>query len=229
VTRTVVLSGSLGSTSAMWEAQEAALDGFDAIRIEHPGHGGAPVEEIRDMGGLARRVLASVHADRFSFVGLSLGGAIGMRLALDAPERLDKLVLACTAARFGEPAAWQERAELVRAEGLEAIVDAVLARWFTPSFPDVQRFRAMFVSTDREGYARCCEAIRDWDARDELSRIETPTLVIAGEDDPAAPLADLELVADRIAGARLAVLPRARHLANVEFAEAFNAELRPFL
>jgi 3-oxoadipate enol-lactonase len=226
---TVVLAGSLGSTSAMWDAQAAALGGFDVVRVEHPGHGGRPVEEIRSVEGLARRVLDGVAAERFSFVGVSLGGAIGMRIALDAPERLERLVLAFTAARFGEPDTWQDRADLVRAEGLEPLVDTVMDRWFTPDFGDVQRFRSMFLSTDPEGYARCCEALRDWDARDALAEIRVPTLAVAGADDPSTPPADLESIAARIADAHLVTLVDARHLANVERADEFNATLRSFL
>ena len=116
------------------------------------------------MSELARRVLDAVGEGSFSFVGLSLGGAVGIQLALDVPDRIERLVLACTSARFGEPQHWLDRASLVRREGLAAIVDAVLARWFTPSFGDVDRFREMFLSVDPEGYARCCEALAAMDA-----------------------------------------------------------------
>jgi 3-oxoadipate enol-lactonase len=219
---TVVLAGSLGSTAEMWEPQRPALAGKEVVRIEHPGHGAAPVVDMATVGDLAARALALIEAERFAFVGLSLGGAIGMRLALDARERVERLVLACTAAQFGPPEAWQERAALVRANGLESIVDAVLARWFTPGFPDVPRYREMFVSTDREGYARCCDALARWDVREEIAGVVAPTLVLSGADDPAAPPEHGELIASRVAGARHEVLADAKHLANVERAEDFN-------
>jgi 3-oxoadipate enol-lactonase len=230
VTGTVVLSGSLGSTSEMWDAQiERLRGGFEVVAVEHPGHGGAPVEEARAMPDLAQRVLDRVSAERFSFVGLSLGGAIGMQIALDAPERLDRLVLACTSARFGPRESWEERAGIVRANGLEALVDVILERWFTPSFRDVRRYREMFLSTDPEGYARCCEAIRDWDVRDEIGAIRRPTLVLSADDDPSAPPDHQLLLAAVIPGARLQTIPDARHLANVERPDLFNAALVSFL
>src|SRR5690242_12937729 len=170
---TVVLCGSLGATSSIWDAQAPALLGH-VVRVDHPGHDGAEPADLRSVADLAARVLELVGDDRFSFVGLSLGGAVGVQLALTAPERLDKLVLACTSARFGEPAQWLERAALVRDVGLEAIVDAVLARWFTTGAPE--GFREMFLSIDRESYARCCDALAQWDVREELGGIETPTL-----------------------------------------------------
>jgi 3-oxoadipate enol-lactonase len=220
---TVVLCGSLGATSSIFDAQAPALSGRHVVRIEHPGHDGAPPADVRTVADLAARVTD----DRFSFVGVSLGGAVGMQLALTAPERIDKLVLACTSARFGEPAQWTERAALVRDEGLEAIVDAVLARWFTTAAPD--GFREMFLSTDRESYARCCEALARWDAREKLGAIDVPTLVIAGEQDPSTPPEHGELIASLIPGARFEVIPNAAHLANVERADEFNQLLEEHL
>lgn len=222
--KTVVLCGSLGSSAAMWDAQVPVLEraGFDVVSVEHPGHGGAPVEQVADVADLAGGVLARMDAEPFSFVGLSLGGAVGMRLALDAPERIDRLVLLCTSASFAPAEMWRERAALVRAEGLEPVVDTILARWFTPAFADVRRFREMFLATDPEGYARCCDVLVAWDARDELERIEAPTLCVAGAEDPSAPPAELESIASRIPRARLEVVPGARHLANVERPDEVN-------
>jgi 3-oxoadipate enol-lactonase/4-carboxymuconolactone decarboxylase len=222
---TVVLSGSLGSSSAMWDAQVLALSGHDVVRIDHPGHGGSPLADVSDVADLARRV----PGERFSFVGLSLGGAVGMWLALHEPDRLDKLVLASTAARFGDPQQWRERAATVRGHGLEAIVDSVLARWFTPSFRESARFRDMFLSTDPEGYARCCEAIAHWDVTGQLARISVPTLVIAGTEDPSTPPDQLRAIAAEIPGSQLELVDGARHLVNVEFDAQFNALLRDFL
>ena len=222
---TVVLSGSLGATSEMWDAQTEALSDFDVLRIEHPGHDGAPMEDVRDVPALARRVLDVVQAERFSFVGLSLGGAVGMHLAHEAPERLERLVLAATSARFGSPETWDERIALVRSGGMEAVADAVLPRWFTPAFRDVQRFRAMFVSTSPDVYARYCEILREYDLRGRLGEITAPTLAIAGADDPTSPPDHLEAIAAEIPEARVVVIPRGAHLVNVERADEFNAAL----
>ena len=229
----VVLSGSLGSTLAMWEPQIPALaEGFRVLRYDHPGHGGSPLLYVRSVEGLAQEVvtlLDELGIDRVSFCGLSLGGAVGIRFALDAPERLDRLVLCCTSMRFATPDFWEGRARTVREDGVEAVADTVLERWFTPEFDDVRRYREMLVSTPAEGYARCCEAVRDWDVRGELGGVRAPTLVVAGSDDPSTPPAELEAIAAEIPDARLVVLERARHLANVERAEEFNAALLSFL
>jgi 3-oxoadipate enol-lactonase len=222
---TVVLSGSLASTREMWEPQFGALGMFDVIALDHPGHGDEPMIELETVADLARHVLDSVQVERFSFVGLSLGGAVGMQLALDAPGRLDRLVLACTSARFGTRESWDERIELVRSGGMEAVADAVLPRWFTPAFDDVQRFRVMFVSTPPDVYVRYCELLREYDLRGRLGEVTTPTLAIAGAEDPTSPPEHLEAIAAEIAGARVAVIPSAAHLLNAERADAFNDAL----
>lgn len=226
---TVVLCGSLGSTSAMWDAQLPVLRDRHVVRVEHPGHGGAPVTEVRTIDDLAQRVLAQVEDAQFAFVGLSLGGAVGMQLALSAPDRIERLVLACTSARFGEPAGWTERAAAVRSDGVEAVAERVLGRWFTPAFGEVDRFREMFLSTDPEGYATCCEAIARWDVRDRLDAIDVPALVIAAEEDPSTPPADGELIASGIPGARFELVAGAAHLANVERPDEFNRLLEEWL
>lgn len=110
----------------------------------------------------------------------------------------------------------------MRSEGVEAIADAVLERWFTPGFPDLRRYREMLVSTPAEGYARCCEALRVWDARGTLGPVRAPTLIIAGADDPSTPPAELEAISAEIPGARLHVIDGVRHFVNVECPDVFN-------
>jgi 3-oxoadipate enol-lactonase len=226
---TVVLCGSLGSTTAMWDAQYPAVEGYDVVAIDHPGHGTAPLAPVATISDLARRVLDEVEAERFSLVGHSLGGAVGLRLALDEPDRLERLVLSCSLPRFGEPELWRDRAEVVRAEGLGAIADAVLARWFTPSFADVDRFREMFLGTDPEGYARCCDALAGYDVRTELGAVQTPTLLIAGSEDPTAPPSAVAEAAAAIPGSRFEVLEQAAHLAPVERPADYNRLLEEHL
>ena len=219
---TVVLCGSLGATAEMWDAQREALRDFDVVRIEHPGHDGAPMRDLRDVRDLAARVLELVSSERFSFVGLSLGGAVGMELALEAPERVDRLVLAATSARFGTPDSWDERIALASTRGMDGIADAVLPRWFTRDFGDVQRFRDMLVSTPPEVYVRYCELLREHDLGGRLGPISAATLAIAGAEDPTSPPGHLEAIAAEIPDARVVVIPRAAHLANVERPREFN-------
>jgi 3-oxoadipate enol-lactonase len=222
---TLVFACSLGSTREMWEPQ-AALG--PAVFVELPGHGDEPVRDGVSVDSIAERVLASVEGP-LSVVGLSLGGAVAMHIAAAAPERVEKLVLACTSPDFGDPAQWLERAATVREGGLEPIVDAVLARWFSPAYPDVARWRAMFLSTDPEGYARCCAALAGWDGRDDLRRIRAPALVIAGAGDPTSPPAHAEEIASLVPDARVAVIEGAQHLANIERADEFNRLLEGHL
>jgi 3-oxoadipate enol-lactonase len=213
----------------MWEPQLPALEEFRVLRYDHPGHGESPLVDVRSVGDLAGALLAvldRLEITRASICGLSLGGAVAMQVAVAAPERVERLVLACTAARFPNAEAYGERAALVRRDGLEPIVDTVVARWFTPAFRDAQpdvvrRYRAMLAATPPEGYARCCDAVADFDLRSGLGAIDAPTLVVVGADDPAAPLE----VSPAIPGARTLVLPDAAHLANVGQPKTFSAAL----
>ena len=228
----VVLSNSLGTTHAMWDPQVPALrEHFAVLRYDHPGHGeGRGEAPVSSVEGLALGVLAILderEISRVSFCGLSLGGAVGMWLAMNAPERIDRLVLACTSARFGTRENWLQRAATVRSCGMEAIADAVLALWFTPRTHRtdsalVSDYRAMMVSAEREGYAGCCEALADWDPGDSLKAIRAPTLVLAGSEDPATPPEQGEAIRQRITGARMSILAGAGHLANLEQPAAFT-------
>ncbi len=228
----VVLSNSLGTTQDLWERQLPALaEHFGILTYDHPGHGSSSLPELPcTVDSLANGLLAlldELRLERVSLCGVSLGGMVGMALALAAPERVERLVLACTSVYLGPPEGWAERARIVRTQGMEAIADSVVRRWFTMTLareePEtVARFRAMLAATPPEGYARCCEAVGAWDVRESISAIATPVLVIAGEDDPATPVAHAELIASRVAGSRLVVLERAGHLANVERADPFT-------
>jgi 3-oxoadipate enol-lactonase len=229
----VVLLNSLGTTQELWNRQLPQLvDRFCVITYDHPGHGASELpEQPCTVESLARgllRLLDELGLERVSLCGVSLGAMVGMALALEAPERVERLVLACTSAYLGPPDGWIERARIVRAEGMEAIVEPVVGRWFTPELagrePEtVMRFRAMLAATQPEGYARCCEAVGAWDARERISTLAVPVLVVAGQDDSATPVEHSELIASQVSGSRLVVLERAAHLANVERAEAFTS------
>ena len=156
---------------------------------------GAQIRPASSVEALGRAVLGMLDErglERVSYCGLSLGSAVGAWLAINAPERIERLVLACTATRFGTREGWLARAATVRADGVEAIADAVLQLWFTPDThahePDLVRsYRAMMVSAEREGYVGCCEALAAWDPGEALGAIAAPTLVLAGSEDTATP------------------------------------------
>jgi 3-oxoadipate enol-lactonase len=221
----LVLSNSLGSTIAMWEPQVPTLaERLRAIRYDHRGHGASPVPpapyELADLGADALRLLDRLGLERVHWCGLSLGGMVGMWMAINAPERIDRLVLCCTSARLGPPDMWAQRAATVRAEGVEAIADAGLERWLTADFrahepAATAKVRAMLVATPDEGYAACCGVIERMDLLPELGAVRAPTLVIAGRHDPATPPEHAERIVAGIPGARLELVDAA-HLATIE-------------
>ncbi|MEU4552079.1 3-oxoadipate enol-lactonase [Micromonospora violae] len=222
----LVLGSSLGTAAAMWEPQVPALaQRFRVIRYDHLGHGGSAVPPgpytLDLLGRELLRTLDDLDVPWVHYAGLSLGGMVGMWLAAHAPDRVRRLALLCTSASLGPAEQWRARAATVRAEGLPAIADAVVARWFTPAFAAarpavVAAHRAMLTANPPAGYAACCEAIATMDLRPDLGRITAPTLVIAGADDPATPVAHAREIVGRVPRARLAVLDAAAHLANVE-------------
>jgi 3-oxoadipate enol-lactonase / 4-carboxymuconolactone decarboxylase len=167
-------------------------------------------------------------------VGLSLGGMTGQALALRRPEKLESLVLMATSAYLPPAEAWTQRAATVRGQGMETIADVVMGRWFTQGFAErapevVAATRKRFVAHTPEGYAVCCEAIRDMDLRPAIGAIRTPTLILAGADDPATPVAMMEDIRSRIPDAEMIIVPRAAHLLNIERPEIVNAHLAAFL
>ena len=219
----LVLASSMGTTMAMWDPQLGPLSQrLRVLRYDHRGHGGSEVPDgpyrIEELGADLLGLLDQLGLDRVSFCGLSLGAMVGMWVAANAPGRIDRLALCCTAATVdGE--VYLERAAKVRAGGTEAVAEEVLSRWFTPAFRDhaqAERAAAMLRATPDEGYAGCCEALAAMDLRDGLARITAPTLVVAGAVDPATPPAKAQEIAAAIPGARLQVVPGAAHLANIE-------------
>jgi 3-oxoadipate enol-lactonase len=216
----VVLGPSLGTTLDLWEPQLPALTAsWRTLRFDLPGHGGsAPMHgSVADFADAVVDLLDGLGVGRVAYAGVSLGGAIGTSLALRHPDRLTSLALCCTSARFGDPGPWHDRAARVRAEGLAPLTDLFLGRWFTADYagPGADAVRKMLEQVDPEGYAACCEAIADFDARDRLGDVRVTTLVVAGAEDVATPLDHAEALAGGIPGAELVAVPGA-HLANLE-------------
>ncbi|MGM1065227.1 3-oxoadipate enol-lactonase [Saccharothrix sp. Mg75] len=224
----VVLGPALGTTTALWEPQLPALEArFRVLRYDHRGHGGSPSRpgpcRVDDLAEDVLELLDALDLPRVSYCGVSLGGMVGMWLAGHAPERVERLVLCCTAAAFTSSRPWLDRAAVVRASGTASLAPAVVRRWFTPAFraarPDVApAFEAGLAAVDDEGYAACCEALAALDLRSVLPAIEAPTAVVAGAHDEATPPSCGRAIADAVPGASFHVVDGA-HLANVEAAD----------
>jgi 3-oxoadipate enol-lactonase len=237
----VMLSHSLGSNLHMWDPQAAALSSTrQVLRYDTRGHGQSDVPEgaytLDELVADGVALLDALDIRTVDFVGLSMGGMIGQGLALSHPGRLNRLALCDTSAQM--PAASQpivqDRIDTARAQGMAALADSTLARWFTAPYlkkggPGVDMIRTIFLTSTAQGYIGCTEAIRRLDYLDRLGRIAVPTLIMVGADDPGTPVAASEAIHARIPGSRLVVIPSASHLSNVEQAEVFNRHLTEFL
>ncbi|MDW5330286.1 3-oxoadipate enol-lactonase [Plantactinospora sp. KLBMP9567] len=225
-TPALLLGGSLGTTRTMWRPQVTALSQrMRVVVFDHRGHGRSPAPpgpyDIADLGNDVVDLLDHLNLDRVHYAGLSLGGMVGMWLAARHAERVDRLALLCTAAYLPPAGAWLSRAAQVRAHGTASLTDTLLGRWFTAGYADrhpdtVARLVTDLAASPAEGYAACCEAIAAMDLRPLLPEIASPTLVVAGADDPATPPREAQLITEAVPEARLAVLDRAAHLASVE-------------
>jgi 3-oxoadipate enol-lactonase len=225
----LLMGGSLGTHLGMWDPQLAELRARRVIRFDHRGHGRSPVPEgpytIADLGADVVALMDALGIERADYCGLSIGGMIGQWLAINAPDRIGRLVVICTSPATPNPDAFRERAATVREAGSTAgIADAVVANWFTEGYADahpdvISRHRQMIVDTPAEGYASCCEAVAGHDVRDGLPRVAAPTLVIAGAQDRAIAPSQGEAIAAAIPGSALQILDPAAHLASVERAD----------
>jgi 3-oxoadipate enol-lactonase len=237
----VMLSHSLGSSLHMWDPQMAVLEAkHRVLRYDTRGHGASDAPEgAYTLDQLVEDVVALLDAlkiEKVNFTGLSMGGMIAQGLALNHPQRVERLVLCDTSAFMPAEAQpiVQERIDIARKEGAAALVDSTLARWFTPPYlqkkgSEVDMIRTIFLTSTVAGYIGCTEAIRRLNYINELSRIKQPTLIMVGAEDPGTPVAAAQAIHERIAGSRLVVIPSASHLSNIEQAEVFNRNLIEFL
>jgi len=234
----LVFSNSLGTTLEMWDPQLSALaPHFRILRYDTRGHGRSTVTPgnytIAQLANDLLQLLDFLRLDRAFFCGLSMGGAIGMQLASQAPQRFLKFVLCNTAAKFGTADAWHARIQAVQRGGMNAVASSVVERWFTSAFRDAhpaetQAVLAMLECANPGGYVSNCAAVRDFDFRNSLSLLRVPSLVLTGSHDPVAPPEEAHFLADAIPGARYAEVPAA-HLSNIEARDHFNRAALDFL
>jgi 3-oxoadipate enol-lactonase len=234
----LVFSNSLGTDLSMWDSQATILAReFRILRYDMRGQGKSSVipgdGSIEQFGRDFIGLIDALNLKRLTFCGLSMGGMIGMWLGVNAPERLDALVLCNTAAKIGTKATWNTRISTVRQGGMQSVSNALIERWFTPKFrvassAIVNRARTMLEASPVEGYVACCAAIRDMDQTNSISRISARTLVVAGSEDAVTPPQEGRFLVGHIRGSQYVELD-ASHLSNVEQSDAFTSALRDFV
>lgn len=237
----LVLSNSLGTDLQMWDAQIPAFaEHFRVLRYDTRGHGQSLVTDglysIEQNGRDVLALLDALHIERAAFCGLSMGGLIGQWLAINAPQRIQRLVLCNTAAKIGSPEVWNPRIDTVLRDGQAAMLalrDASIARWFTPEFAQAQPARVepvvgMLAATSPQGYAANCAAVRDADFREQVASIVAPTLIVCGTADAVTTPEHGRFMQERIRGAERVEF-HAAHLSNVETGELFTRRVLDFL
>ncbi|MCI3270876.1 3-oxoadipate enol-lactonase [Streptomyces cylindrosporus] len=231
----LLLGPSLGTSYALWDKVAPELSTTHrVIRWDLPGHGGSaagligPGVTVGDLADLVLALADSLGIERFAYAGVSLGGAVGLHLAVHRPERVESLAVLCSSAHFNGSKPWEERAERVRRDGMGWLLESANARWFAGDFtvPELVRDHA---EADPEAYALCCDALAAFDLRDRLGEIRARTLLVAGREDPATPPAHLREIADAVPGSALVEIPGASHLAPAQCPEAVLTALRAHL
>jgi 3-oxoadipate enol-lactonase len=235
----LVLGPSLGTPATLWQRTAELIAGeFHPLGWDLPGHGASPAtREPFTVQELADAVIAladDAGLTRFDYAGVSLGGQVGLALAIRYPQRIRRLAVLCSSAKIGSAGAWEDRAAMVRGQGTPALVDGSATRWFAPGFIERHPDRASSLllalsDTDDESYALCCGALAGADLRDGLASITAPTVVWYGEYDTVITADDAQCVAAGVPGGSAAMIGGAAHLPPIEQPEAVASALRRFL
>lgn len=234
----LIFSNSLGTNFNMWQAQiDFFQQDFLVICYDTRGHGASSAPQgpysIDQLGQDVVNLLDHLNVEKATFCGISMGGLTGQWLAIHRPERFNQVVVCNTAAKIGQEQAWNDRAALVREQGLQPIASTAASRWFTEPFIQsnatvVNNLQNDLAAGSAEGYASCCEALAKADVREQLKDINVPVLVIAGQQDPITTVADAQFMVERIANSQLFEI-NASHISNVELPNEFNQAVKQFI
>ncbi len=237
----LVFSHSLACTTAMWNEQIVAFkDRYTCVRFDTRGHGNSDAPSgaytLDQMADDLHGLLVALKINNPHYVGLSMGGMIGMTYALKYPGTLRTLVLCDTSSRIAPEAMalWEDRIKSALERGMQPLLEGTLKRWFTESYlatrnPVLDRVTEMILQTPIAGYAGCCHAIPQINLTHRLQEIKTPIQIIVGEQDAGTPVAMSRAIHEAAPGSELVILPNASHLSNLEQPEAFNKALEAFL
>ncbi len=239
--RLIAFGHSLGMSGQIFEPIRPALESHGRILTwDARGHGNSQKPAtgwtIEDLAADLRALIKHLEEDRAVVAGLSMGGNTAGAYAVAHPDKLDGLILADTTAWYGKgaPEAWEKRATNAEAKGMDPVIAFNIPRWFSDSFPDAHPDRVemvvkMLLANDTPSYAAACRALGQFDAREGLSRIDCPTLILVGSEDPATPPAMAEYLHQNIANSELQVLPGLRHMTPVETPDQVGQLIGDFL
>jgi 3-oxoadipate enol-lactonase len=236
----IVFSNSLATSTAMWDEQAAALRStFRVLRYDQRGHGGTEVPSGRYAFDIllddALGLLDALGIAKAHFAGLSMGGATALGLAERHPDRLDRVIV-CDSPCQSTPQSsqqWEERIAVAQKQGIDALVEPTVGRWFPPETlaknpPHIDKVRAMIRTTPVNGFIGCAAALANHDYAATAATIQRPVLFMAGEKDGATPVAVRKLH-EKVAGSRFVELSGAGHISNMDRPAEFNQALRDFL
>lgn len=232
----VCLAHSLSADSGVWadQVQPLLADGWRVLRLDMRGHGGSDAVPgdytMSELAGDVVRVLDFLGLGKVHFAGVSIGGMIGQKLAIEHGHRLHSMMLCGTSPKAvpGGMDMWEARFAAIAAAGsVEPLADDTMVRWFTAAFKARrparwQQIRSIIANTTPEGYRGGAAAIIHFDVLSRLLSVTTPTLVLCGDDDPGTPPAGNRRIAELIPGARYVEMAKARHIPMVEYPDAFS-------
>ncbi len=236
----LVFSNSLATNVSMWDEQAAELKrSFRVLRYDQRGHGDTDAPAGRySFDLLIADVVALLDAlavKRAHFAGLSMGGVTALGLAQRHPDRLDRVIVCDSPGMSSSASAqqWEERIAVARKEGMKALVESTIARWFPPETvaanpPHLERLRKMIRTTPVDGFVGCAAALANHDFRSAVRTITRPALFIVGAKDGVTPAAMKQMQAE-LPGSKFVELPGAGHISNLDQPEKFNRAVREFL
>jgi len=237
----LTMSHSLACNLHMWDPQMPALTGkFKVLRFDTRGHGqsSAPAGEytLEHLADDVKGLLDGLGIRQTHWAGLSMGGMIAQAFALKYPGVFQSMVLADTASRLPPEAGklWADRIKTAQGEGMGALVESTLARWFTEPYRNsrkdvMEKIGNDIRTTPVNGFVGCCHAISKLNYLDRLKEIKVPALVVVGEQDPGTPPDAARAIQQNLPGSELKILPSAAHLSNIEQPDEFNKAMTGFL
>src|SRR5215813_12118248 len=236
----LVLSNSLATNLTMWDPQARELSrAFRLLRYDQRGHGATEAPAGRYPFDLliadALALMDALEIRKAHFAGLSMGGATALGLAQQRPDRLDRVIV-CDSPCQSTPTSsqqWEERIVIAQKQGMEALVEATVARWFPPETlakkpAYVDKVRAMIRATPVDGFIGCAAALADHAYNSKLETVTCPVLFMVGEKDGVTPAAMKDMHA-RLKGSRYVELAGAGHISNLDRSAEFTQAIEEFV